>query len=142
MVTVAICDDEQYFLDDLRKRVERYFSNHNLDTQIFEFGSGEALLSGGQNFNLVLMDLKLPGRNGMEIIGQMRSEKKKSQVIFITSYEEYALQAFHVNAVHYLLKPVSDEDLYQALERSLERMGKDDIKTITVTKGTCTDVIS
>ena len=142
MITVAICDDEQYFLNQIRKSVQHYFSGHNQDIQIPEFDNGEALLSGGQGFDLILMDLKLPGRNGMEVIEQLRSENSKSQVIFVTSYEEYALQAFHVDAVHYLLKPVSDEKLHQALERALGRMGKNDWKTLAITKGSCTEVVS
>ena len=124
MITVAICDDEQYFLAHLQKSVERYFSMQDQDIQIFEFANGESLLSSGQNFDVILMDLKLPGKNGMEIIKQLRREKSRCQVIFITSFQEYALQAFQVDAVHYLLKPITDENLYQALERSIERMGK------------------
>ena len=141
MITVAICDDEQYFLAHLQKSVERYFSMQDQDIQIFEFANGESLLSSGQNFDVILMDLKLPGKNGMEIIKQLRREKSRCQVIFITSFQEYALQAFQVDAVHYLLKPITDENLYQALERSIERMGKTDSKTLTITKGACTEII-
>lgn len=141
MITVAVCDDEPYFLIHLRKSVEHYFSIQSQDIKIFEFDNGEALLSKGQDFDLILMDFKLPGKNGMEVIEQLRREKNKCQVIFITSYQEYALQAFHVDAVHYLLKPLSDEKLYEALERSMERMGKYDSKTLAITKGVCTEVV-
>ena len=141
MITVAICDDEQYFLNHIRKNIQHYFSSHNQDIQIFEFVNGELLLSSNQMFDLILMDLKLPGINGMEVIEQLRSEKSRSQVIFITSYQEYALQAFQVDAVHYLLKPVSNEKLNQALERSIDRIKYNDSKTLAITKGTCTEIV-
>lgn len=141
MITVAICDDEKYFLAQLRKSTEHYFSTQKQHFQIFEFNDGESLLSSGQNFDIILMDLKLPGKNGMEIIKLLRREKSRCQVIFITSYQEYALQAFQVDAVHYLLKPITDENLYQALSRSLERMGKTDSKTLAITKGACTEIV-
>lgn len=141
MITVAICDDEQYFLTHLRKSVEHYFSIQKQNVQIFEFDDGESLLSSRQIFDVILMDLKLPGKNGMEIIKQLRREKSKCQVIFITSYQEYALQAFQVDAVHYLLKPITDEHLFQALDRCVERMGNIDSKTLTITKGACTEII-
>ena len=141
MITVAICDDEPYFLVHLRKSVEHYFFIQKQEIQIFEFDNGESLLSSGQNFDMILMDLKLPGKNGLEIIQQLRREKCRCQVIFITSYQEYALQAFQVDAVHYLLKPITDENLYQALDRTIERMGKTDSKTLTITKGACTEIV-
>lgn len=141
MLTVAICDDERYFLENLRESVEQYFSARNLPIRVFGFGDGESLMVSGQRFDIILMDLKLPGQSGMEVIEKLRREKNGSQVIFITSYQEYAVQAFHVDAVHYLLKPVSDECLRQALDRSLERMGNNDAKTLAIEKGTCTEVV-
>lgn len=65
------------------------------------------------------MDLKLPGMNGMEVAKQLTHN---SRIIFITSYGEYALAAFDVNAVHYLLKPVTEERLSLALDRAFERL--------------------
>ncbi len=141
MITIAICDDEQYFLNHVRKSVQHYFSSHNQEIRLFEFDNGESLLASSQMFDLILMDLKLPGKNGMEVMEQLRSEKSKSQVIFITSYEEYALRAFHVDAVHYLLKPVTDQNLHEALERAIERMEKTDSKTLNITKGACTEIV-
>lgn len=81
------------------------------------------------------MDLKLPGMDGMEAVTRLRREKQTSQVIFITSFEEYAVQAFDVDAVHYLLKPVSDEKLYRVLDKAMKRISKKDFKTLTISKG-------
>jgi two-component SAPR family response regulator len=57
--------------------------------------------------------------NGMEVAKQLTHN---SRIIFITSYGEYALAAFDVNAVHYLLKPVTEERLSLALDRAFERL--------------------
>lgn len=141
MFTIAICDDEQFFLNSIRKKVGQYFTMHNLSHRISEFQDGESLLLSQQVYDIILMDLKLPGKNGMDVIGQLRKNKKESQVIFITAYQEYALQAFHVDAAHYLLKPVTDENLYEALGRSVERIRKYDTKTLSITKGKRTDII-
>lgn len=141
MLTVAICDDEPYFIDGLRKSLEQYFSVRKIKVNLSVFMEAESMLSAGQGFDLILMDLKLPGMDGMEAIMQLRDEKQTSQVIFITSYQEYAIQAFDVDAVHYLLKPVSDQNLFRALDKSRERMAKNDCKTLTISKGSETQII-
>ena len=58
----------------------------------------------------------------------------KSRIIFITSYREYAVDAFEVEAVHYLLKPVTDERLYQAMDRALNRSKQEDDRTMALIK--------
>ena len=67
------------------------------------------------------MDIELPGSNGMEIIAHLRERGCRGQVIFITAYEKYVFQAFDVDAVHYILKPVEDEKFFRAMGRAVKR---------------------
>ena len=69
--------------------------------------------------------MMLPGISGIEVAKQLY---RKSRIIFITFYEKYALDAFEVDAVHYLIKPVSDERLYLALDRAIGRLEQIDHK--------------
>lgn len=141
MLTVAICDDEQYFVDRLDKSLNQYFSIRKIEAESSAFTDAESLLSAGRDYDLILMDLKLPGVDGMEAITRLRERKQTSQMIFITSYQEYAIQAFDVDAVHYLLKPVTDENLYRALDKAMKRITKKDFKTLTISKGNETQII-
>jgi len=65
--------------------------------------------------DLVFLDIKLPDGKGFDVINQV--ENDNFQVIFVTAYEEYAIKAFEFSALHYLLKPVSLDELQKALER-------------------------
>ncbi len=68
--------------------------------------------------DVVLMDIGMPGVNGMEAAGRIKQFDVPPSVIFITAYGEYALEAFEQQAVDYLLKPVRKERLHQALQRA------------------------
>ncbi len=142
---IAICEDEPYMVEDLRGRLQRYASERGCFLQVSEFQEGEALLAEDEEFQIVLMDWKLPQSNGIQVVQQLRKRGNQSQVIFITAYPEHALQAFEVDAAHYLLKPVSDKMLYPALDRAIKRTEQkkqSDSQTIVVACGAETRVIA
>ena len=70
--------------------------------------------------DLLLLDIQMPGANGFEVLNSI--EPPLPEVIFITAYDQYALKAFEVHALDYLLKPFSDERFYDAISRTKERL--------------------
>lgn len=138
MLTIAICEDEEHLLEELQRKVEKYTEQNHRSANISSYLCGEALLKEEAPFDVILLDLKLPGINGMEVARQLSS---RSRIIFITSYQEYAVEAFDVEAVHYLLKPVTDERLYLALDRAIKRTEQMDDKALTLMKSGETHVI-
>ena len=76
----------------------------------------EALRRGG--FDLVLMDIRMPGVDGMTLARTMRAMPQAPAVVFVTAHAEYAVQAFDLEAVDYLTKPVRLERLQAALEKA------------------------
>ena len=121
MLLIAICDDEAYFAEKLKKMTSKYLKEKNLAGQILLFSTGEELRYSGLSPDILLMDIRLPGKNGMEITEHLHSSNRKGQVIFVTSYEDYALNAFDLDAVHYLLKPVRTKKLFMALDKAVKR---------------------
>ncbi len=65
----------------------------------------------------MFLDIQMPGLDGFEVLRRM-SGKDMPVVIFVTAYDEFALQAFDTNALDYLLKPINDERLAEAIERA------------------------
>ncbi|WP_337102024.1 response regulator [Paenibacillus sp. YIM B09110] len=70
--------------------------------------------------DVLFLDIEMPELSGLEIAERVYADKLDMEVVFITAYNQYAIDAFRVNALDYLLKPVMEEDL----ERTLERVGK------------------
>ncbi len=131
----AICEDETYFASRLREMLLSYFQERLLEAEICLFASGEELICSGRRPDVVLMDIKLPGRNGLEIVERLQRAGADSPVIFITAYKEYVFRAFDLEAAHYILKPVRKEKLYQALDRALRRIKAEEGKTIWIAQG-------
>jgi two-component system LytT family response regulator len=71
--------------------------------------------------DLVLLDIRMPGLSGLEMLRRLRAEGRQMAVIFTTAYDEHALAAFELHAVDYLLKPFSRERFDEAIEHALRR---------------------
>lgn len=72
------------------------------------------------NPQLVLLDVQMPGVNGFEVLASISSPRPK--VIFITAHDQFAIKAFEVNAIDYLLKPFSDERFDQAIKKAIDQI--------------------
>ena len=68
--------------------------------------------------DLVMLDIQMPGPNGFDVARELVSNNIDSQVIFVTAYDQYAIEAFEVNAVDYLLKPIDPDRLAEAVRRA------------------------
>lgn len=117
---IALCDDEEWQIDALEGFLRAYEAEHGLNLTLTRFSSGEALLAASGKFSIVFMDIYLNGLLGTETIRQLGGE---AQVVFITTSREHAIEAFGLGAVHYLLKPVEQAAVWEAMDRCLSRLG-------------------
>lgn len=90
-------------------------------------GSAAVRLIEATRPDLALLDLQMPEVDGMSVI-QLVRKSSLPLVAFVTAYDEYAVRAFEVNAVDYLLKPVDPERLAHTLERARARLERDDVR--------------
>ena len=91
------------------------------DVQIIaEADNGNAALETieTQRPDLVLLDLQMPGMSGLEVVRNLRRSAQMPVIVIVTAYDEYAIQAFEAGAIDYLLKPVGQERLAEAIDRA------------------------
>jgi len=107
-----LVDDERLSRNDLRQMLS---AHDNIDI-VGEAANGDKALEliNERQPDLVFLDIQMPGLNGFDVLEHISSDVK---VIFVTAFDEYALRAFEVNALDYLLKPVNPERLKQSIER-------------------------
>jgi len=113
-VKILVVDDEPL----ARERLVRLLAELRPGALCSEAGSGaEALeMVHSRNPDLVLLDIRMPGVDGLEVAAGLDTLDHPPAVIFCTAYDEYALQALRHQAVAYLLKPVRRRDLERALD--------------------------
>ena len=81
-----------------------------------DVNSGLTLLNT-HNPDIVFLDIDMPGKGGFDFVRQMQQHRGKAAVIFVTAYNQYAIEAIRVSAFDYLLKPVEQEELNKVLDR-------------------------
>lgn len=116
MISIAICDDEAFY----RKQLLNYIDTFNFDEElkVVEFESGDLLCESykcRKYFNIILLDVEMPGLNGMDVAKKIRSFDRDVTLIFISSHQNYMSSAFGVKALNYLLKPIEKQCLHQQL---------------------------
>lgn len=114
---IALCDDDQKDLLAFSDQILHYCREREIDVDLNCFLSAQELLDGITGFDIIFMDIYLKDANGLKMIEQMRRKIPDTPVVFLTSSREFAIDAFRVNALHYLVKPLSQAELETALER-------------------------
>jgi len=123
-----IVDDEPIARRVLREELEAV-----ADVEVVGEADGGAVALqkiASQQPDLVLLDLQMPAMSGLEVVRQLKQGTRMPVVVIVTAYDKYALQAFEAGAVDYLLKPVSQERLCEAIERARRLTGKEAVERI------------
>lgn len=119
MIHIAICDDERYMLDKLKKLVSDFFYKENIQISILQFSSGEELLNYNKPIEVLFLDIQMKNMNGMETAKKLRNHNFRGVLIFVTILKELVFQAFEVQAFDYLLKPIEEEHFKKVMNRLL-----------------------
>lgn len=128
---IAICDDEAAMAALVEQLVGRWSveRGQSCDTRTFPFSSGEELLfetAGSYPFDLILLDIDLgSGKlSGLELARKIRETDARVSLAFLTNYPDHVFEGYEVAALRYLMKPVTEENLFPLLDLGLERMGR------------------
>jgi DNA-binding LytR/AlgR family response regulator len=108
-----LADDETHLTDDLRRRLTRLWPELEI-VAVLHDGLAAAAALAEHRPDVAFLDIKMPGCSGLEAA---KSALPDCRLVFVTAYDDHAVQAFEQAAVDYLLKPVSDERLARCIER-------------------------
>ena len=112
-----IADDERHLADDLQRRLLRLWPELQIVAVVHD-GVAAAEVLTEINPDIAFLDIRMPGQSGLDAA---RSASADCRVVFVTAYDDHALQAFEQAAVDYLLKPVSDQRLASCVKRLQQR---------------------
>ncbi len=125
MLKVAICDDEVIILDKITDIVKTEFDNQGIKVNIFKFEKGENLLydKNLHTFDVIFLDIELKTANGIEIAKQLRESSYNNIIVFITSFIDYVLDGYKIDAFRFILKNNMQNQLSEcisAISKKLE----------------------
>lgn len=124
VVKIAICDDEEQQTTYIRSLILKWANQQRIMVTIFIYDSAEALLfafSEDQSYDIVLLDIQMGGKNGIELAKTIRQTDETMAIIFITGYSDYMAEGYEVSALQYLIKPLHEEKLYHAMTKACSR---------------------
>ena len=113
---IAICDDEMREREQLLQIIQDWDSDCKAEC----FSDGVSLLRAAKSappFDIAFLDIYMPGENGVDVAGTLRKISPKTNIVFVTTSRDHAVNAFSLDALHYLVKPVRAGDVAEALRR-------------------------
>ena len=113
MLQIAVCDDSPDFLQLAVDMVERWTEQSRIQTEIYRFDNGDALLAKNAvtHMDIIFLDIIMPLQSGIDTAKELRQSDNAARIIFLTSSPEFALESYEVKAQGYLLKPLHREKL-------------------------------
>ena len=133
MIKIAIVEDEVMYAKQLQEFLLQYEKENGEAFDITIYSDGDQIVNKYRSqFDIILMDVEMKFMNGMSAAEEIRKIDTEVVIIFITNMAQYAIRGYAVDALDYVLKPVSYFAFSQRLNRAISRMKKREQKVITV----------
>lgn len=133
MYQVLIVEDDAEAADSLQACLNRYAHEYALALHITRYESAIPLVTGKRTFDLVFLDIDLPGVNGMEAAELLRTYDKRTPIVFVTNLAQYAVRGYQVDALDFIVKPVSYYNFSMRMDKAVRAMRRNDRPHLSVT---------
>lgn len=121
---IIITDDSAADTAFLRTLANQWATERQVTAEITAYSSAQAFLyrwEEDQTGDLLLLDIEMPGIDGVTLAKTVRQGNKSVGIVFVTGYSDYIAEGYEVSALHYLMKPVDREKFFRTLDRAYER---------------------
>ncbi|MBQ1490530.1 MAG: response regulator transcription factor, partial [Blautia sp.] len=125
MIRVAIVEDEDVWAETLTQYLHRYEKEQDVSFSIKRFRDGYAITDPYPgDLDIILMDIEMGLMNGMEAAQRIREVDEEVTLLFVTNMAQYALEGYKVQAMDYILKPLSYLPFQESMKRALKTAGR------------------
>ncbi len=114
---IVICDDSV----EISQELEGYIKKYTPDAEIFSYSSGDELLGNENSADIVFLDIELGSENGIDVAYELRKKYPNIIIIFVSSHREYVFEAFRCEALHFIVKPVDEDEFDEVFKRALHK---------------------
>lgn len=135
---IAIVDDEQFERDTLQENINKFSAETGAAIEVVCFCSGDELLENYRFiYDIILFDIEMPGTNGMDVAKKIRQIDRKVTILFVTNMAQYAINGYEVEAVDYMLKPITYFDFSMKMKKAIRKVAQkiDNIISVDTVEG-------
>lgn len=126
-INIAICDDDITEVKYISAIVGKWAKMNYKTAAITAFDSAESFLfqyADDKSFDILLLDIQMKNMNGVELAKQIRLDNEMVQIVFITGFPDFMAEGYEVSSLHYLMKPVSEQKLFEVLDKACSKLNK------------------
>jgi len=134
-MNIALCDDDGRFRAQTARSLEGILEKRGRKADVVKFSNAESLLEvveAGAAFDLYLLDIVMPGMDGVTLARHLRKRFPSVPILFFTTSSDFAVEAFALGAAHYVVKPFSREQFVAAIDRALALASKSTASSIVL----------
>lgn len=138
MIRIAICDDEEFFSDEIENIVTKMQESLNQRIFIKKFTNGNSLLFAleqNAGFDILFMDIELGNENGIEIVEKIKNKYFGLIVIYVTSHQEYVYDIFKTEPLDFIRKPFDEQRIKECMLRALDKCRNPDYLKVRYKSG-------
>lgn len=138
MLKIVVIDDCKTELERINILLEKYLKAHALTYQLHSYSSPVSFMDGlsfpdaDNKHDLYLLDVMMPGLDGIELGKRIRANDENAKIIYVSSSPDFALKSYEVRAFYYILKPLKPEKLSEVLDLAIKELESDAQNTISV----------
>lgn len=133
MIRIAIVEDEDHYKEQLIEYLGKFEQDRGEKIEIETYSDGDGIVEDYKaQFDIILMDVQMKFMDGMSAAEEIRKMDSEVVIIFITNMAQYAIKGYAVDALDYVLKPISYFQFSERLNRAIDRMEKRERHHITI----------
>ena len=124
-INFAICDDNRIDSQYVNELIKKWTRNKKYQIHIDIFQSAEDFLfhyTQNKEYDILLLDIEMKKMDGVTLARMIRKSNKSVQILFITGYSQYIAEGYDVEALHYLMKPIKEEKMFDVLDRAVTKL--------------------
>ena len=136
MYKIAICDDCREALREIEKLLRRYVEKNKIKAVVDAYQSQMQLLTeleSGRSYDIIFMDIEMPGMNGLEVLKRIREMSSECLFIIISSHQQYAVAGYELDVFRYLVKGPMEAGFDHCMEAAVKKINSDNQKHYFIT---------
>ncbi len=113
---IGVCEDEKCVHDIIKKLLDKYAKIRGIEYEVVGFFSGMELLESKQKMDMLLLDIAMPGLDGMETARKLNLQGINYKIVLLTGMTEYVKEGYKIGAFRFVTKPIVEQEFFEAID--------------------------